>query len=49
VKPNAQDKLPGRLQRRYVSQSCDAGPVNFIGWFGLARFVPSKMTAQSSA
>jgi hypothetical protein len=27
--------LPGRLQRRDVSKSHDAGPVNFIGWFGL--------------
>ena len=32
--PNAQDKLPARLQGRCVSKSRDAGPVNFIGWFG---------------
>ena len=30
--PNDQDKLPGRLQRRYVSKNRNAGPVNFIGW-----------------
>ena len=29
--PNDQDKLPGRLQRRHLSKSRDAGPVNFIG------------------
>jgi len=33
-RPNDQDKLPGRLQRRCVSKSRDAGPVNFIVWFG---------------
>jgi hypothetical protein len=32
---NDKDKLPGRLQRRYVSKSRDAGPVNFIGRFGM--------------
>lgn len=32
--PNDKDKLPGRLQRRCVSKSRHAGPVNFIGWFG---------------
>ena len=32
---NGQDKLPGRLQRRYISKSRNAGPVNFIGWFGV--------------
>jgi hypothetical protein len=32
--PNDQDKLPGRLQGRHLSNSRDAGPVNFIGWFG---------------
>jgi hypothetical protein len=31
---NDQDKLPGRLQPPRVSKSRDAGPVNFIGWFG---------------
>jgi hypothetical protein len=31
---NEKDKLPGRLQRRCVPKSRDAGPVNFIGWFG---------------
>jgi hypothetical protein len=31
---NDQDKLPGRLQQHYVSKSRDAGPVNFIVWFG---------------
>jgi hypothetical protein len=34
--PNDQDKLPGRLQQRHLSKSRDAGPVNFIGWFGAA-------------
>jgi hypothetical protein len=29
---NEKDKLPGRLQRRCVSKSRDAGPVNFIDW-----------------
>jgi len=33
--PNDKDKLPGRLQRCCVSKTRDAGPVNFIGWFGL--------------
>jgi hypothetical protein len=32
--PNEQDKLPGRLQGRYVSKSRHAGPVNFIALFG---------------
>jgi len=32
--PNDQDKLPGRLQGRYDSKSCHAGPVNFIALFG---------------
>jgi len=31
---NNQDNVPGRLHRRYASESCDAGPVNFIDWFG---------------
>src|SRR5262249_52170194 len=30
--PNDQDKLPGRLIRRYLSESRAAGPVNFIDW-----------------
>ena len=34
---NDQDKLPGRLQRLHVAKSRDAGPVNFIGWFGDTR------------
>ena len=34
MRPNDQDKLPGRLQQRRVSKSRNAGPVNFIGWFG---------------
>jgi hypothetical protein len=28
--------LPGRLQQLSRSKGRDAGPVNFIGWFGLA-------------
>jgi hypothetical protein len=34
VWPNAQDQQPGQLQRRYVSDSRDAGPVNCIRLFG---------------
>jgi len=32
--PNDQDKLPGRLERRCASKNRNAGPVNFIVWFG---------------
>ncbi len=35
--PNDKDKLPGRLQQLHFSKSRDAGPVNFIGWFGASR------------
>jgi hypothetical protein len=31
ARPNDQEKLQGRLERRYLSKSRDAGPVNFIG------------------
>jgi hypothetical protein len=33
--PNQKDELPGRLQGRYLSNTHDAGPINFIGRFGL--------------
>ena len=41
--PIDKDKLPGRLQSRYVSKSRDAGPVNFIGWFGIRDWVASDL------
>ncbi len=31
-----QDKLPGRLQAHCITEGRDAGPVNFIDWFGPA-------------
>jgi hypothetical protein len=34
VRPNAQDQLPGRLQRLQPTQNLDAGPVNCIQSFG---------------
>jgi hypothetical protein len=45
--PNDQDKLPGRLQRRYRSKSRDAGPVNFIDWLsGESRGISRLSTYQ---
>ena len=32
---NEKDKLPGRRPGLHLWESRDAGPVNFIGWFGL--------------
>lgn len=34
---------PGQLQSRYLSKSRDAGPVNFIGWFGIRNSVKSDL------
>ncbi len=36
--PNDKDKLPGRLQRRHLSNNLNDGPVNFIDWLGRALF-----------
>jgi hypothetical protein len=42
--PNVQGQLPGRLQGRHVSKNRNAGPVNFIGWFG---FILARTVEQS--
>src|SRR5262249_25937349 len=39
LRPNDCLRLPARLQGRPVSKSRDAGPINFIGWFGQPRSV----------
>jgi hypothetical protein len=35
LKRNTKDRLPGRLENLYATQSQDAGPVNCILSFGL--------------